>query len=43
LKTLARLSKDVSEHLVKPGMKLKLVSIKLPQDKIIYEFKSLGE
>jgi len=38
-KTLARLSKDVSENQVKLGMRLKLVPVKLPQDKIVYEFK----
>jgi len=43
LKTLARLSKDVNEDEVKLGMKLKLVSVKLPNDKTVYEFKSLNE
>lgn len=43
LKILARLSKEVGEDKVKPGMKLKLVSTKLPQDRIVYEFKSLSE
>jgi uncharacterized OB-fold protein len=43
LKTLARLSKDVSEDKLKVGMKLTLVPVKLAQDKIIYEFKPLNE
>jgi len=43
LKALARLSKDVSENQVKPGMKLRLVPVKLPQDRMVYEFRSLDE
>jgi hypothetical protein len=43
LKLFARLSKDVSEDQVKPGMKLKLTPVKLPNGKIVYEFKPLGE
>lgn len=43
LKTLARLSKDVSEDQVKPGMKLQLVPAKLPKDKTVYEFQPLGK
>jgi len=42
-KTLARLSKDVTEDKVKPGMKLRLVSAELSQGKIVYEFKPLTE
>ena len=42
LKTLARLSKDVSEDKIKVGMKLKLVPVKLPHDKTVYEFKLSG-
>jgi uncharacterized OB-fold protein len=43
LKILARLSMEISEDRIKPRMKLQLVSIKLPQGKIVYEFKSSGE
>jgi len=43
LKTLARLSKDLSEDCIKLGTKLKLVSVKLPQDKTVYEFTSASE
>jgi uncharacterized OB-fold protein len=42
-KILARLSKDVGENQVKPGMKLKLIPVKLSHDKIVYEFKPLIE
>jgi uncharacterized OB-fold protein len=40
LKTFARLSKDVVEEKVTVGMKLKLVPIKLPNEKIAYEFRN---
>lgn len=40
LKLFARLG-DVSEDRVKPGMKLKLVPVKLPNDKVVYEFRPL--
>ena len=40
LKTLARLSKDVNEDKVKPGMKLQLAPVKLPPDKTVYEFRA---
>lgn len=43
MKTLARLSKDVSEDKIKHGMKLQLVAVKLPHDKIVYEFKAKDE
>lgn len=43
LKLFARLSKDVSEDQIKPGMKLKLAPVKLPNDKIVYEFKPIGK
>jgi len=43
LKTLARLNEDVSEDKVKLGMKLKLVPVKLPHDRTVYEFKLLTE
>jgi len=39
LKTLARLEKEVSEDKLNLGMKLKLVPVKLPNDKIVYQFK----
>jgi uncharacterized OB-fold protein len=42
-KVLARLSKEISQNQVKPGMKLKLVPVKLPQEKTVYEFTSLNE
>ena len=40
---LARMNKEISEDQVKPGMKLKLVPVKLPQEKTVYEFNSLSE
>jgi len=43
LKTLARLSKDVSEDKLTLGMQLRLVPVKLPHEKIAYEFKLLSE
>jgi len=43
LKTLARLSKDVNEDQIKLGMKLQLVPVKLPKDRIVYEFRLLGK
>jgi len=39
LKALARFEKEVSEDKLKLGMKLKLVPVKLPKDKTVYEFK----
>jgi len=42
IRLFARLSKDVSEDQLKPGMKLKLVPVRLPNDKISYEFKPIG-
>jgi len=43
LKTFARLSKDVAEEKTAVGMKLKLVPVKLPNEKIAYEFKNAVE
>jgi uncharacterized OB-fold protein len=43
LKTLARLSKAVSEDKIKLGMKLQLVPVKLPLDRIVYEFDAASE
>jgi len=42
IRLFARLSKDVSEGQLKPGMKLKLVPVRLPNGKISYEFKPIG-
>jgi uncharacterized OB-fold protein len=39
LKTFARLSKDVAEDKIAVGMKLRLVPIKLPNEKTAYEFR----
>ena len=39
LRVFGRLSKNIKESDVKPGMKLKMVPIKLPQDRISYEFQ----
>ena len=43
MKTLARLSKDVNEDKVKPGLKLQLAPVKLPADRTVYEFRALVE
>ena len=39
VKIFSRLSKDIKEADIKPGMKLKAVVIKLPADRISYEFQ----
>ena len=39
LRIFSRLSKNIKESDVKPGMKLKTVPIKLPGDRISYEFQ----
>ena len=39
LKTFTRLSKDVGEDKIAVGMKLKLVPVKLPNEKVAYEFR----
>jgi uncharacterized OB-fold protein len=39
LKTFTRLSKDVAEDKIAIGMKLRLVPIKLPNEKTAYEFR----
>ncbi len=43
LKTFTRLSKDVTEDKTAVGMKLKLVPVKLPNEKIAYEFRLASE
>ena len=43
LKIFTRLSKDVTEDKIAIGMKLKLVSVKLPNEKIAYEFRLASE
>ncbi len=39
LRVFGRLSKDIKEDDIKPGMELKIVSVKLPEDKVSYEFQ----
>ena len=39
LRVFGRLSKDIGESDVKPGMELKVVPAKLPGDRITYEFQ----
>ena len=39
LRIFGRLSKDIEEGDIKPGMRLKVVPAKLPGDRIIYEFQ----
>lgn len=39
LRIFGRLSKDIKESNIKSGMGLKLVPVKLPDDRITYEFK----
>ncbi len=43
LKIFTRLSKDVTEDKIAIGMKLKLVPVKLPNEKIAYEFRLASE
>jgi uncharacterized OB-fold protein len=43
LKTLARISKGVSEDKITPGVKLQLVPVKLAHEKTSYEFKLLSD
>jgi len=43
LKTFTRLSKDVGEDEIAVGMKLKLVPVKLPNEKVAYEFRLAAE
>ncbi len=43
LKIFTRLSKDVAEDKIAIGMKLKLVPVKLPNEKIAYEFRLASE
>ena len=43
LKAFTRLSKDVTEDKIAIGMKLKLVPVKLPNEKIAYEFRLASE
>ena len=38
LKVFGRLSKNIEESDIKPGMGIKIVPVKLPGDKIAYEF-----
>jgi uncharacterized OB-fold protein len=39
LRMFSRLSKDVRAEDIKPGMSLKVVTVKLPGDKLSYEFQ----
>ncbi len=39
LRVFGRLSKDIKEGDIKPGMELKIVPVKLPGDKVSYEFQ----
>ena len=39
LRVFGRLSKDIKESDIKPGMELKVVTLKLPDDKIAYQFQ----
>jgi len=41
LRIFSRLSKNIKESDIKPGMKLKVVPIKLPGDRISYEFQQV--
>jgi uncharacterized OB-fold protein len=39
LRIFGRLNKDIEESDIKPGMGLKMVPVKLPEDRITYEFQ----
>ena len=39
LRIFGRLNKDIKESDIKPGMGLKMVPVKLPEDRITYEFQ----
>jgi len=39
LRIFGRLNKDIKESDIKPGMELKIVPVKLPDDRITYEFQ----
>ncbi len=39
LRIFGRLSKDIKEADIKPGMELKVVPVKLPENRIAYEFQ----
>jgi len=39
LRIFGRLNKDIEESDIKPGMGLKIVPVKLPEDRITYEFQ----
>ena len=39
LRVFGRLSKDIKESDIKPGMELKVVPLKLPDDRISYQFE----
>ena len=39
LRIFGRLNKDIEESEIKPGMGLKMVPVKLPEDRITYEFQ----
>ena len=41
LRIFGRLSKDIKESDIKPGMELKVAPVKLPGDRIYYEFQKL--
>ena len=39
LRIFGRLNKDIKESDIKPGMGLKMVPVKVPEDRITYEFQ----
>jgi uncharacterized OB-fold protein len=39
LRVFGRLSKDIKESDIKPGMELKVIPVKLPGDRVAYEFQ----
>ena len=39
LRVFGRLSRDIKETDIKPGMELKIVPVKLPNDRVSYEFQ----
>ena len=43
IRILGRLSRDIKEGDIKLGMELKVVSIKLPDDRVSYEFQEIKE
>lgn len=39
LRIFGRLSKDIKERDIRPGMELKVAPVKLPENRIVYEFQ----